>query len=232
VEQVRVFIADADRDERDDLARAVEQVGAIVAGSGATDEQVLARIVATDPEVVIVHIETAEQAIDLCRRMLDARPRIRCLILATATDEEAFLQAVLVGAAGFVRREQLAAAMSGASPRLREVADELLERHGVRETERLLAELTPLQREVALLVVSGATNREIGEALHLSPHTVRNYLSRIMTQFRARNRTELAVELASVLLRTTGRPDGTAAAQSAPGSSGEGSDERPSGRRR
>lgn len=211
MEQVRVFIADADPDDRRDLAQAVEQLGADLAGTAATDEEGLARIVDADPDAVIVRIATAEQAIDLCRRMLDARPGIRCLVLATATDEEAFLQAVLVGAAGITRRERLAPALRGAGPRLRDLAAELVDRHGARDTERLLAELTPRQRDVALLVVAGATNSEIAEELHLSPHTVRNYLSHIMAQFQARNRTELAVDLASVLVAGPTTTEGTAA---------------------
>lgn len=209
MEQVRVFIADADADERADLARTVEQVGATLVGTAGTDEDGLFRVVAADPDAVIVRIPSTDHAIDLCRRMLDARPRIRCLVLATTSDEEAFLQAVLVGAAGVARRDRLAAALGGDAPRLRDLAAELLDRHGARDTQRLLAELTPLQRSVAMLVVSGATNSEIAAELHLSPHTVRNYLSRIMSQFRARNRTELAVDLASAMLRATAGPEGT-----------------------
>lgn len=218
MEQVRVFIAHDEPGERAELVRALRAAGAEIAGTAATDEDGLGQIIAADPDAVIVRIPTAEQAIDLCRRMLDARPRIRCLVLATATEEEAFLQAVLVGAAGVARSERIAAALRDTSPRLRDLAAELLERHGARDTERLLAELTPLQRDVALLVVSGATNGEIARELHLSPHTVRNYLSRIMTQFGTRNRTELAVDLASIMLRGPTGADGTAATAS--GSSG------------
>jgi two-component system response regulator DevR len=211
VEHVRVFIADADPDERADVVAAVEEAGAEVAGAADADEDALARIVSTDPDVVIVRIPTTEQAIDLCRRMLDARPGIRCLVLATATDEEAFLQAVLVGAAGIVRRDRVTATLLGAPPALHDLAVALLDRHGERDTERLLAELTPLQRDVALRVMSGATNSEIAGELQLSPHTVRNYISRIMLRFGARNRTELAVELATILLRVSTPPDGKAA---------------------
>lgn len=209
MEQVRVFIADADADERADLARTVEEVGATIVGTAGTDEDGLLRVVAADPDAVIVRIPSADHAIDLCRRMLDARPRIRCLVLATTSDEEAFLQAVLVGAAGVARRDRLAASLGGDASGLRDLAAELLDRHGARDTQRLLTELTPLQRSVAMLVLSGATNSEIAAQLHLSPHTVRNYLSRILSQFGARNRTELAVDLAAAMLGAVAGPEGT-----------------------
>jgi DNA-binding CsgD family transcriptional regulator len=43
----------------------------------------------------------------------------------------------------------------------------------------LLLALTPREREVAALVVDGLTDREIGERLNLSRHTVSQYVKRI-----------------------------------------------------
>jgi DNA-binding NarL/FixJ family response regulator len=43
----------------------------------------------------------------------------------------------------------------------------------------LLAPLTPREREVAVLVVDGLADREIAERLHLSHHTVSQYVKRI-----------------------------------------------------
>lgn len=43
------------------------------------------------------------------------------------------------------------------------------------------------------LVVAGLTNKEIGEALCISPHTARTYLDHILLKMDAANRTTLAV---------------------------------------
>ena len=45
--------------------------------------------------------------------------------------------------------------------------------------ERTLIALTPREREVALLVIDGHSDREIAERLNLSPYTVRQYVKRI-----------------------------------------------------
>jgi DNA-binding NarL/FixJ family response regulator len=50
--------------------------------------------------------------------------------------------------------------------------------------------LTSREREVLVEVASGATNREIGERLYLSPHTVKEHTSSIYRKLRVRNRAE------------------------------------------
>jgi DNA-binding CsgD family transcriptional regulator len=56
-------------------------------------------------------------------------------------------------------------------------------------------ELTPTEEQVARLVAEGRTNREIAEALFMSPHTVDANLRRIYRKFGIHSRTELAHKL-------------------------------------
>ena len=57
-------------------------------------------------------------------------------------------------------------------------------------------ELTPQELQVAMLVGEGATNREVGAALFLSPKTIEAHLGRIYRKLNVRSRTELAARLA------------------------------------
>lgn len=57
-------------------------------------------------------------------------------------------------------------------------------------------ELTPQELQVALAVAKGATNREAGAALFLSPKTVEAHLGRVYRKLEIRSRTELAALLA------------------------------------
>lgn len=50
--------------------------------------------------------------------------------------------------------------------------------------------LTPREREVLELVATGATNREIAERLHLSPHTIKEHTSSLYRKLEARNRAD------------------------------------------
>ncbi len=53
-------------------------------------------------------------------------------------------------------------------------------------------ELTPTERSVAALVGEGRTNREVADALFMSPSTVQAHLKRIYRKLGVRSRTELA----------------------------------------
>lgn len=56
-------------------------------------------------------------------------------------------------------------------------------------------ELTPTEAEVAKLVAQGLTNREVADALFVSPHTVNAHLRHVYRKLQVRSRTELARKL-------------------------------------
>lgn len=65
-----------------------------------------------------------------------------------------------------------------------------------RSDEPASRRLTPQELQVALVVARGATNREAGAALFLSPKTIETHLGRVYRKLGVRSRTELAALLA------------------------------------
>ena len=53
--------------------------------------------------------------------------------------------------------------------------------------------LTDREREVAVLVASGATNQEIGVRLHIAPGTVKTHLEQVYVKLAVRNRVQVGV---------------------------------------
>jgi DNA-binding CsgD family transcriptional regulator len=69
-------------------------------------------------------------------------------------------------------------------------------------------ELTPRQREIAILVAAGLTNNQIAERLMLAPRTVRNYVGHILQRLNFVSRTQIAVWAAACGLYHPGEGDG------------------------
>jgi len=57
--------------------------------------------------------------------------------------------------------------------------------------ERAVSELTPREREVAALIADGASNKEAGRRLGISPRTVELHRAHIMEKLGARNAADL-----------------------------------------
>ena len=55
--------------------------------------------------------------------------------------------------------------------------------------------LSPREREIALLVTTGVTNKQVARQLAISEKTVRNILTNVFAKTGVESRTELAVQL-------------------------------------
>jgi DNA-binding NarL/FixJ family response regulator len=142
-------------------------------------------------------------------RVKQLYPAVKVLILTTF-DEEAYLFGGLrSGADGYMLKEsgsgEIAAAIrtvhgggmvldAKARPRIIR-ALEGLPREPEAGSEDPLALLTPRERDAALLLLAGKSNREIGEAMYVTEGTVKNYVSRILEKLELRSRAELIVYL-------------------------------------
>lgn len=64
---------------------------------------------------------------------------------------------------------------------------------GRRAANDRIGSLTDRERDVAVLVASGATNHEIGLSLHIAPGTVKTHLEQIYGKLAVRNRVQVGV---------------------------------------
>ncbi len=67
--------------------------------------------------------------------------------------------------------------------------------HALRVSATGLVALSAREREILGLLVAGCTDREIAARLHISPHTVKNHVTRLREKVGARNRTAAVVAL-------------------------------------
>jgi DNA-binding NarL/FixJ family response regulator len=181
-----------------------------VAGEAADGRQAVELARALHPDVVLMDIRMPElDGLEATRQITADRTLndTRVLVLTTFELDEYVFGALRAGASGFLLKggepgELLSAirlVAAGESLLAPSVTKRLIEAY-VSQPEQAtistpdgLDELSPRELEVLLHVAQGNNNREIAEALYLSPLTVKTHVSRILTKLRARDRVQLVV---------------------------------------
>lgn len=130
--------------------------------------------------------------LELQSRLNDQGAEIPIVMITGHGDAASVRQALKSGAVDFLEKpiddEQLVAAVAAA---LERDAKRRAEKSVGDETSSRLSRLTPRERQVMDLAAAGRHNREIGEALGISPRTVEVYKARLMEKLQARNLSEL-----------------------------------------
>jgi two-component system NarL family response regulator len=194
---INVIVADQERTFADALAARLgaegdmEVVGAVyvrapgpwlVAGS-------LAEVIVLDGDL------PGEAANRLCEELSGRDEPVGVIMLSSSSEPERIVEAIRAGAGGWVRKdeslEHLLCVIRGVArgetwlpPSETGKVLRLLLRAGARqrESERLLAALTPRERAVLACLAEGAGHREIATQLHLSVNTVRTHLQNLMAK--------------------------------------------------
>jgi DNA-binding NarL/FixJ family response regulator len=203
---IRVFLLDDHEVVRRGVQEMLEAEGDIrVVGEASTAAEALARVPALRPDVAVLDVQLPDgNGVTVCRDLRSELPDLACLMLTSFADDEALLQSVLAGAAGYVLKQIRGSDLVGA---VRTVAAggslldarttaRLMDRLRQRESERPpdpLRDLTDREREILDLIGEGLTNRQIGERLFLAEKTVKNYVSNLLAKLGLERRTQAAV---------------------------------------
>ncbi|MCG7526794.1 response regulator transcription factor [Streptomyces sp. OfavH-34-F] len=210
VARIRVLVVDDHRIFAESLAAALAaepDVEVAAAGSGPAALRCLERGAAEGREydVLLVDAElgghlaergTAPAPVDgiaLVGAVRAARPSVRTVVLAEKDEPGRAARALQAGACGWVAKDsslqRLLAVIRGVlrdethlpAALLTGVLRELLaERKHRTESEKLVASLTPREREVLRCMVAGLGRKAVAERLFLSPHTVRTHMQNVL----------------------------------------------------
>ncbi|MFH9728454.1 response regulator [Streptomyces sp. NPDC017254] len=183
-----------------------------VVGEAATAEQALARGPALRPDVAVLDVRLPDgDGISVCRELRSRMPDVACLMLTSFDDEDALLDAIMAGAAGYVLKQIKGSDLVSA---VRTVAtgQSMLDpattarlMHSLRDPEAAkppederLTVLSDRERSVLDLIGEGLTNRQIAKRLYLSEKTVKNHISRLLGKLGVERRVQAAVIAAQV----------------------------------
>lgn len=144
------------------------------------------------PALCVVDLRLgAASGVALTAEVRSSSPETAVAILTSFEDGAAARDAVEAGATGFLIKDLPSRELCD---QLRNVAGGGLvidRRVAPAVTRPAPRRLTPRERAVLRLVAEGKTNRAVANELHVSPHTVKDYVSRLMRKLGASTRTEL-----------------------------------------
>ena len=153
-------------------------------------------IVGRHADVVLLDADLpGDAAVRLCEELSGRADAPRVVMLSRVSEASRIADAVRAGAAGWVRKGEslayllqvirgvaegetwLSPAETGAVLRLL-----MREEKQQRDSDRLLASLTPRERDVLACLADGAGRQDVAERLHLSANTVRTHLQNLMAK--------------------------------------------------
>ncbi|MBX9427053.1 response regulator transcription factor [Streptomyces lateritius] len=178
-----------------------------VVGEAATAAQAVARGPALRPDVAVLDVRLPDgDGISVCRELRSRMPGLACLMLTSFDDEDALLDAIMAGAAGYVLKQikgsdLLSAVRTVATGQsMLDPATTARLMHSLRDPETAkppederLAVLSERERSVLDLIGEGLTNRQFAKRLYLSEKTVKNHISRLLGKLGVERRVQAAV---------------------------------------
>jgi two-component system, NarL family, response regulator DevR len=179
----------------------------VVAEAG-TVAEALAAARRFQPDLIVMDVRLPDgSGIEACREIRSELPETRVVMLTSYPDEDAVLSAIIAGASGYllkqVRGRDLVSAIEsvGRGDSLLDpaVTEKVLQRVRLAASGGVtdeLADLTPQERKILLLVAEGKTNKEVATEVFLSDKTVKNYVSSILSKLNLQRRTQAAAFVA------------------------------------
>ena len=156
------------------------------------------------PDVVLMDIALpAMNGIEAIRQIARKNPQTKVLVLSMHENREYIVQALRVGAAGYIPKRAAAAELVEAIRSVyrggvylhpavaKKVVQEYLTLSAQREADQVEQTLTDREREVLVLIAEGHSTREIADLLFLSEKTVQTHRENIMRKMGFKDRVEL-----------------------------------------
>jgi DNA-binding NarL/FixJ family response regulator len=200
---IRVFLVDDHEVVRQGLRFLLDAEDDIeIVGEAGTAAEAVSCILKTAPKVAVLDVRLPDgSGVEVCREIRSNNPGIAALMLTSFSEDEALLDAVIAGAAGYVLKDvrgfdlvnQIRKVAAGRSLISGDVAQRAMERMRRKDEQDPSKILTHQEQRILELIAAGLTNRQIAAQMFLSEKTVKNYVSNLLSKLGMSRRTEAAV---------------------------------------
>jgi len=195
---IRVFIADDHA-----LVRAgyhqllADEPDIRIVGEAASGDDLLARLTATDVDVLVLDVTMPGPGIqELLARLAAQDARFRTLVVSVHPEGQVALRALQAGASGYVNKAQSAEELVAAVRRVhaggRYITPTLAEHMAEDfQTGVVGRELSSREAQVLRLLGAGRSNKEIAATCGVSPKTVSTYRNRILSKLKLKTNADI-----------------------------------------
>jgi len=205
-ERIRVLIVDDHALFRRGLMLVLESEDGIeVVGEADDGEDAVAKAEQLMPDVVLMDVRMPRiSGIEATRRVAEALPTSKIIMLTVSDEEEDLYEAIKAGATGYLLKEisieevadavravtqgQTLISPSMASKLIAEFSN--LAKRANDQQQVPVPRLTERELEVLRLVAQGITNREIADQLFIAENTVKNHVRNILEKLHLHSRME------------------------------------------
>ncbi|TLS51620.1 response regulator transcription factor [Paenibacillus antri] len=201
---IRILIAEDQTLVRHGLKMMIETDPELrVTGEASNGREAVAQCERQAFDLVVLDIRMPEMdGLEAARHIVSRWPDRKVMMLTTFNDDEYALEALKIGASGYMLKDADPAALirsirsclSGGLSLEEHVAAKVMPRLlGKTETKPVDPSLTPRELDIIRRVGEGRSNKEIAEELALSVGTVKNHISLVLDKLELRDRTQLAI---------------------------------------
>lgn len=212
MEKIRLMLVDDQRLMREGLRTLLElEPDLEIAGEAEDGLAAVESFGTLQPDVVLMDIRMPRlDGVEATRRILQAWPQARIIILTTFDEDALVFDGLRAGALGYMLKDVSGADLAEAIRKVAgggaliepSVARKVLAEFArlaqpaaleQRSVDALAGAFTEREIEILRLLAQGGTNRQIANQLYLAEGTVKNYVSTILDKLGVEDRTQAAL---------------------------------------
>lgn len=204
--QISVLIVDSHRLFRDCLIQALKSDDLTILDPAATRYEAVSKIKLNNPDVVLINNSLRnDSALELARELWLRFPHVKSVMYGLQESEDGYVAQVEAGLRGYIFEKNssleelqrtIRKVMAGEVACPPEVTYVMFTRLNQLASEKWWVnratsmKLTPREVEILELIAKGLNNREIGERLYLSLHTIKNHVHKILQKLQVSRRSD------------------------------------------